>query len=296
VRYLLTQDVDKVIILSRDELKQYNMRLALDDDRMRYFIGDVRDLGRLRLAFQDVDVVIHAAAMKQVPACEYNPWEAVQTNVVGAWNVVQAALECGVGKVIALSSDKAVNPVNLYGATKLVAEKLFVQANVYRGLRDYPLFSVVRYGNVVGSRGSVIPLFKEQAKTGVLTITDARMTRFWMTLDQAIRLVQFAWRDMTGAEIYVPAFLAAMPIVELAQLIAPKAEIKYVGIRPGEKLHEVLISTEEGRRTYLGNGVYIILPDGHPRCDPPNLVHPDFEYSSRYATRPSQAEVDEWLK
>lgn len=295
-RHLLGTDVGKVIVFSRDELKQNKMAEEVTDPRMRFFIGDVRDLERLKLAFRDVDIVVHAAALKRVDACEYNPFEAVQTNIVGAKNVIQAALDTHVKKVVAISTDKAVNPVNLYGATKLVAEKLFVHGNQYRGLREHPLFSVVRYGNVVGSRGSVIPLFKEQAKTGTLTITDERMTRFWITLSQSVRLVQYVLEDMTGGEIYVPAHLPAMSVIDLAQRIAPDAEIEIVGIRPGDKLHEILVSAEEAGRTICAEGVGLILPNGHLRLVASGLMRQDFEYSSRTARQPSETEIAEWLK
>ena len=295
-RHLLEHRPKKVIILSRDELKQYQMAKELQDDRLRFLIGDVRDRDRLRRAFEGVDIVIHAAAMKQVPACEYNPAEAVKTNIDGAWNVIQAALECEVKYVVALSSDKCVDPVNLYGATKLVAERLFVKGNIYRGSRPYPKFSVVRYGNVVGSRGSVIPLFKEQAKTGVLTITDERMTRFWMTLDRACNLVEHVLANMEGGEIYVPANLPGMKVVDLAKLIAPEAEVETIGIRPGEKMHEVLISHYEVPRTYAGMGVYIILPENSPRASVLPHVSVPFAYSSATARRPRAEEIEEWLK
>jgi UDP-N-acetylglucosamine 4,6-dehydratase len=261
-RLLAHHPPKKLIIFSRDELKQHEMQVSgFDDPRLRYFIGDVRDVTRLRRAFVDVDVVIHAAALKQVPACEYNPIEAVLTNVDGARNVIDAALDRGVKKVMAVSTDKAVNPVNLYGATKMVAEKLFVQANSYSGTGPTH-FSCVRYGNVVASRGSVIPLFLEQRKTGKLTITDSRMTRFWMTLDQAARFVIGCTEEMRGGEVFVPK-IPSMTIVDLAQAIGPDCEVEIVGIRPGEKLHEVLISEDEARHTVEQNGKFVIQPN-HP--------------------------------
>lgn len=238
----------KIIVFSRDELKQHEMRVAgFDGEDMRYFLGDVRDADRLRRAMQGVDIVIHAAALKQVPACEYNPFEAILTNVNGAKNIIDAAIDTSVQKVLALSTDKAVSPVNLYGATKLCAEKLFVHGNVYAG-ETGTIFSCVRYGNVVGSRGSVIPLFQQQKQTGTITVTDARMTRFWITLDQGVRFVIEAIENMKGGEVYVPK-IPSMNIADLARAIAPDAQIRDIGIRPGEKLHEALVSEDEARTT-----------------------------------------------
>jgi UDP-N-acetylglucosamine 4,6-dehydratase len=258
-RVMLNKYHPKVIrIYSRDELKQFEMRQKFGEERLRYFLGDVRDVDRLRRAMERTDIVIHAAALKQVPACEYNPIEAVKTNIQGAQNVIDAAIDAGVKKVVALSTDKAVNPVNLYGATKLCAEKLFVQGNAYSGGRE-PRFSCVRYGNVIGSRGSVIPLFKEQKKNGKITITDERMTRFWITLDQAVGLVEAALVHMQGGEIFVPR-IPSMKIVDLARAVAPDCIIEEIGIRPGEKLHEILVTEEEGRNTVSYNGIYVIMP------------------------------------
>ncbi len=252
----------KLIVFSRDELKQHEMRLeGFDDPRLRYFIGDVRDLDRLRRAVSDVDIVVHAAALKQVPACEYNPIEAVLTNVMGARNVIDAALDGGVEKVVALSTDKAVNPVNLYGATKLVAEKLFVQANAYRG-HGPTRFSCVRYGNVVASRGSVIPLFLKQRQNGRLTVTDPRMTRFWITVEQGVELVVQAIERMHGGEVFVPK-IPSMNIMDLVAAIAPDCRVEEIGIRPGEKLHEVLISEDESRQTVELDDMFVIQP-AHP--------------------------------
>jgi UDP-N-acetylglucosamine 4,6-dehydratase len=252
----------KLIVFSRDELKQHEMRVSgYTDPRLRYFIGDVRDRERLRRAMQGVDVVVHTAALKQVPACEYNPIEAVATNIGGGRNVIEAALDSGVKRVMALSTDKAVNPVNLYGATKLVSEKLFVQANAYRG--DGPArFGCVRYGNVVGSRGSVIPLFLDQRDSGRLTITDPRMTRFWITLDQGVQFVISCIERMFGGEVFVPK-IPSMNIMDLAEAIAPQCEIDEIGIRPGEKLHEVLISEDEARQAVMFDDSFIIQP-AHP--------------------------------
>lgn len=251
----------RLVIFSRDELKQHEMRQVYPDANsspMRYFIGDVRDRDRLRRAMTDVDVVVHAAALKQVPACEYNPIEAVLTNVVGAKNVIEAALDMGVKKALAISTDKAVNPLSLYGATKLVAEKMFVQANAYRGSGP-ARFSCVRYGNVVGSRGSVIPLFIQQRDDGKVTVTDPRMTRFWITLEQGVRFVVRCIEEMHGGEVFVPK-LPSMSIMDLVKTVAPRCEIKYVGIRLGEKLHEVLISEDEARHTIEFGDMYIIQP------------------------------------
>jgi len=236
----------KLIIFSRDELKQHEMRVAgFDGDDLRYFIGDVRDAERLRRAMHGVQIVVHAAALKQVPACEYNPFEAILTNVNGAKNVIDAAIDCGVEQVLALSTDKAVAPVNLYGATKLCAEKLFVHGNAYAGAGQTRL-SCVRYGNVVGSRGSVIPLFLQQRESGQITVTDARMTRFWITLDQGVRFVLDAIERMRGGEVFVPK-IPSMNILDLARAVAPDAQIRDIGIRPGEKLHESLVSEDEAR-------------------------------------------------
>jgi UDP-N-acetylglucosamine 4,6-dehydratase len=249
----------KLIVFSRDELKQHEMRVAgLDHPSLRYFIGDVRDLSRLKRAMNGVDVVIHAAALKQVPACEYNPMEAIKTNILGSSNVIEAALDAGVEKVMALSTDKAVSPINLYGATKLSAEKLFVQSNAYAaGTATH--FSCVRYGNVVGSRGSVIPIFIKQRANGKLTITDQRMTRFWLTLEQGVRFVIHCTEDMRGGEVFVPK-IPSTRIVDLAKVIAPDAEIEVIGIRPGEKLHEVLINEDEARSTLEREDLYVVTP------------------------------------
>lgn len=250
---------DKLVIFSRDELKQHDMRAAgFNHSSLRYFIGDVRDPGRLERALEGITIVVHAAALKQVPACEYNPFEAIQTNIMGGRNVIDAALNQGVHRILALSTDKAVNPINLYGATKLCAEKMFVQANAYAGTKD-TRFSCARYGNVVGSRGSVIPVFLEQRKRGKITITDARMTRFWITLDQGVRFVIRCLEQMHGDEIFVPK-IPSMKMIALAECIAPSCEIETIGIRPGEKLHESLVSEDEARNTVEVEGMYVIQP------------------------------------
>lgn len=260
-KVMLNKYHPKVIrIYSRDELKQHEMNQEFGQQKkLRYFIGDVRDGDRLRRAMEGVDLVVHAAALKQVPACEYNPFEAVKTNIHGAQNVINAAIDVGVKKVIALSTDKAVNPVNLYGATKLCSDKLFTQGNAYAGDRG-TRFACVRYGNVIGSRGSVIPVFLRQKESGRITITDPRMTRFWITLDQAVELVVKGFKYMEGGEIFVPQ-IPSMRITDLARAIAPECAIDEIGIRPGEKLHEALTGEDEGRTTVIYKGMYVILPN-----------------------------------
>ena len=251
----------KIIIFSRDELKQHEMRInGYDDPSLRYFIGDIRDLDRLKRAFKNVDIVVHAAALKQVPACEYNPFEAIKTNILGSQNVIDAALDCGVKKVLAISTDKAVNPVNLYGVTKLGAEKLFIQSNSYAGAHD-TRFSCTRYGNVVGSRGSVVPVFLQQRKTGKLTVTDERMTRFWISLEQGVRFVIRCIEQMHGGEVFVPK-IPSMSVKDLGAAIAPECEIVYSGIRPGEKLHEVLVSEDEARSSVELEDMFVVQPTG----------------------------------
>ena len=261
----------RLVIFSRDELKQHDMRASgLDHPSLRYFLGDVRDAGRLERAFAGITIVIHSAALKQVPACEYNPFEAIQTNIMGGRNVIDAAINQGVRHVLALSTDKAVNPINLYGATKLCAEKMFVQANAYAGAQETS-FSCARYGNVVGSRGSVIPVFQEQKRRGRITLTDARMTRFWLTLEQGVRFVVSSIEQMHGGEIFVPK-IPSMRLVDLAETIAPGCEIETIGIRPGEKLHEVLVSEDEARNTLELDDRYIIQP-AHPWWRSDNWVN-----------------------
>ncbi len=261
--HLLLNEVHpaKIIIFSRDELKQHEMRVnGYDDPKLRYFIGDVRDRDRLTRAMNGVDIVVHAAALKQVPACEYNPMEAIKTNILGSSNVIEAALDADVERVIALSTDKAVNPVNLYGATKLAAEKLFVQSNSYAA-GSATRFSCVRYGNVVGSRGSVVPIFLAQRNNGKLSITDERMTRFWLTLEQGARFVIRCTEQMHGGEVFVPK-IPSTRIVDLAHAIAPHAELNVIGIRPGEKLHEVLIHEDEARSTVELEDMFVVQPTG----------------------------------
>ncbi len=249
----------KVIIFSRDEWKQYHMQSQFADPRVRFFLGDIRDLARLQRAFDGVDVVVHAAALKQVPTLEYNPFEAVQTNIIGAENIITAAIDRNVPRVVALSTDKAVNPVNLYGATKLCMEKLFVSGNSYAGETHKTRFSLVRYGNVVGSRGSVIPLFLEKRQTGEIPITDKRMTRFWITLDQSVDLVLLALENMHGGEIFVPK-IPSMKVTDLAKAVAPDCKVREIGIRPGEKIHEVLLTEDEAQRSLDLGECFIIQP------------------------------------
>ena len=283
VRHILAcANPTSVRIYSRDELKQHELGLELGEAPIRFTIGDVRDLPRLTRAMRGVDVVIHAAAMKHVPICEYNPFEAVQTNVVGAENVVSAAIEAGVPKTLALSTDKAVNPVNLYGATKLCAEKIITQGNSYAA-DSVSRFSSVRYGNVVGSRGSVIPLFFEQARNGELTITDEAMTRFWITLERAVDFVIDCLGRMIGGEVFVPR-VPSMRLVDLAEAIGPGVPRRTIGIRPGEKLHEVLITEDESRHATRFSDHFAIHPsfpfwgpDAYPKGEP---LQPGFRYAS----------------
>lgn len=279
----------RVIVFSRDELKQYEMAQSLSDNERstaRFFIGDVRDAERLALAFRDVDYVIHAAALKQVPTAEYNPFECIKTNVMGAENVVQAAINTGVRRVVALSTDKAANPINLYGASKLASDKIFVAANHLSGTNG-PRFSVVRYGNVVGSRGSVVPLFRRLIKEGAaeLPITDPRMTRFWITLQQGVDFVLSCLSSMHGGEIFVPK-IPSMRIVDLARTMAPDLPQTVVGIRPGEKLHEVMVTRDDARQTIELDDRYVIEPNFAFWSREPYVnngartVGEDFKYSS----------------
>ncbi len=281
----------KLIVFSRDELKQHEMRTGgFEHPSLRYFLGDVRDQLRLRRAMNGVDIVIHAAALKQVPACEYNPMEAIKTNILGSSNVIEAALDSNVKKVMALSTDKSVNPVNLYGTTKLAAEKLFVQSNSYAA-GSFTRFSCVRYGNVVGSRGSVIPLFIKQRKNGKITITDKRMTRFWLTLEQGVRFVIQCTEQMHGGEVFIPK-IPSTRIVDLAKVIAPNAEMEVIGIRPGEKLHEVLIHEDEARSAVELENMFVVQPTaalwfGHEWQEKGSTLAEGFRYTSE--TNP------EWL-
>lgn len=287
----------KVIIYSRDEFKQSVMKTEYQDkvdlSRVRFFIGDVRDRERLYRAFRGVDYVIHAAAMKQVPTCEYNPFEAIKTNIHGAQNVIDAALDCGVKKVVALSTDKAVNPINLYGGTKLVSDKLFIAANAYKG-ENGTTFSVVRYGNVAGSRGSVIPIFKNLIDKGEkeLPVTDLRMTRFWITLEQGVELVFKALAESRGGETYISK-IPSFHIEDLVYAMLPDAKIKEIGIREGEKLHEVMVTKDDSRMAYEYEKHYIVYPHfewwntGQYFTEGGTLVEDGFEYNS--------ANNKEWL-
>ncbi len=249
----------RLVIFSRDELKQSEMMARFGDDpSLRFFIGDVRDRERLERAFHGVDIVFHAAALKQIPSCEYNPFEAIQTNVTGTKNVIDAAIDRGVKRVLAISTDKAVNPVNLYGATKLCAEKLVVQGNAYGHGRG-TIFGVVRYGNVIGSRGSVIPLFRQQRATGVVTVTDPLMTRFWIELEQGVEFAIRCGAIMRGGEIFVPK-IPSMRITDLVETVAPGCRMNLIGIRPGEKLHEILISEDESRQAIEFDDMFVLEP------------------------------------
>jgi len=257
---LASQNYERIVVFSRDELKQYELKQTLgDDERLRWFIGDIREENRLRRAFQGIDLVVHAAALKQVDTAEYNPFEFVKTNVFGSQNVIDAAIDAKVSKVIALSTDKASSPINLYGATKLTADKLFISGNHY-GRPQGTIFSVVRYGNVVNSRGSVVPLLQSQRAQGKpFTITDDRMTRFWLSLDFAVEFVEQSLERMTGGELFVPK-IPSMRIVDLIASIDPQWPVKSIGIRPGEKLHEEMISLDEGRRAFEFKNYFIVLP------------------------------------
>lgn len=274
----------KIIVFSRDELKQHEMQSSgYHHPNLRFFIGDVRDRDRLRRAMNGVDIVVHAATLKQVPACEYNPMEAVKTNIMGTSNVVEAALDAGVKKVLAISTDKAVNPINLYGATKLAAEKLVIQSNAYAaGMATR--YSCVRYGNVVGSRGSVVPFFLRQRQGGEVSVTDERMTRFWLSLEQGVRFVIGCIEQMEGGEVFVPK-IPSMKVIDLAKAIAPAAKINVIGIRPGEKLHEVLISEDESRHTVEMEDMFVVQPAealwfGYSWQEKGKLLQDGFRYAS----------------
>ncbi len=273
-------------IYSRGELKQQKMLMEFKDcsnyEKLRFFIGDVRDRERLYRAMNDVDIVVHAAALKQVPTCEYNPIEAIKTNIDGAANIIDAAIDNNVGKVMALSTDKAVHPVNLYGATKLVAEKLFIQGNAYSG-KHKTIFSCVRYGNVVGSRGSVVPVFQRQKTKGKISITDENMTRFWITPEQAVQFINDCIKKMKGGEVFVPK-LPSMKIIDLAEVIAPGCEKEIIGTRPGEKINEILLTKQEARHSKEFDHYFIIEPE-HPFWNKENIIDgkklpANFEYTS----------------
>lgn len=292
----------RLVIFSRDEMKQWEMaKLYGDDPRVRFFIGDVRDKDRLARALNGIDYVVHAAATKIVPTAEYNPFECVKTNIIGAMNLIDACIDQGVKRVVALSTDKASSPANLYGATKLASDKLFVAGNSYSG-KNETRFAVVRYGNVMGSRGSVIPFFQSIAHKGVLPITDARMTRFMITLEQGVDLVWRAFDDMVGGEIYVKK-IPSMNIVDIARAVAPDAQHEIVGIRPGEKLHEQMIGLEDAPYTYEYDDYYKILPAIHNWSSDPERINrgvrvaQDFVYcSDNNAEWMSVAELQAWLE
>jgi UDP-N-acetylglucosamine 4,6-dehydratase len=256
-KLLLDDQVSKIIVFSRDELKQFEMQSDLNSAKLRYFLGDVRDFQRLKQATDGVDIIIHAAAIKQIPAAEYNPMEAIKTNIIGAENIVNAAIENGVAKVLALSTDKAANPANLYGATKLCSDKLMVAGNILAGKHN-TRFAVVRYGNVLGSRGSVIPFFKEQEKIGYLPITDLRMTRFWLTIEEGVQFVLDSLSRMQGGEIFVPK-IPSFKVVDVAAVVSPGTPTKVIGIRPGEKLHEIMITEDDSNYTVEFENYYAIL-------------------------------------
>jgi len=291
---------NRLIIFSRDELKQYEMAQEItgpESKCLRFFIGDVRDRSRLEMAMRDVDIVIHAAALKHVPAAEYNPFECIHTNVIGAENIVSAALRCGVEKVVSLSTDKAASPLNLYGASKLASDKIFIAAN-FLSAASTPRFSVVRYGNVIGSRGSVVPFFKKLRDEGAehLPITDPRMTRFWVTIDQGVNFVLSSLEMMHGGEIFVPKIPSAT-VLDIAKAIAPGMPTKIIGIRPGEKLHEIMITTDDARYTLAIEDRYIITPAlsfWNPKIHTFNnstQMDADFSYASN--NNPDQLSPDE---
>lgn len=289
-RYALENLNPNVIrVFSRDELKQAQMKEEFQSSKLRFFVGDIRDEDRVERALRGVDIVIHAAAMKRIEVCEYNPFEAIKTNIIGTQNVINKAIDCGVEKVISLSTDKAASPVNLYGATKLCQEKIVVQSNSYVGPKKTRL-SCVRYGNVVGSRGSVVQIFKKQKERGELTVTDERMTRFWITLDQAVAFVHRSMEMMKGGEIFVPK-IPSMKITDLADAIAPGCKLKTIGIRPGEKLHEVMITEDEARSTLELEDRYIIQPAFPWWSDEYHLDGKPVTEAYRYASDSN----DQWL-
>ncbi len=288
---LKDNDYSKIVIFSRDELKQFEMQEYLNDERLRYFLGDVRDYDRLNEALKGINIVVHAAALKQVPSAEYNPMEIVKTNIHGAENIIKASLNNNVDKIIALSTDKASNPANLYGATKLVSDKLFVAANNIAGYRPSK-FSVVRYGNVAGSRGSIIPLFKKinENNKEFFPITDNRMTRFWITLDEGVQFVKDSINNMYGGEIFIPK-IPSVKVIDIAKAINPNKNIKIIGIRPGEKLHEIMFSSDDAIRTLEFKNYFVVTPTikfyerpydfiSNPKGEKGIFVKNNFEYSS----------------
>ena len=299
---LAKYDPKRLVVYSRDEMKQWEMaqRFA-DDPRVRFLIGDVRDKDRLVRALDGIDYVVHAAATKIVPTAEYNPFECIKTNINGAMNIIDACIECGIGRVVALSTDKASNPINLYGASKLAADKLFIASNAYAGIHD-TRFAVVRYGNVMGSRGSVIPFFMSLAKTGVLPITDARMTRFMITLEQGVELVWHALNDLQGGEIYVKK-IPSMSLLDIARAVAPDANHEIIGIRPGEKIHEQMIGMEDAPHCYEHDAHYKILPALHDWSSDPSRINSGIKVPEGFVyTSDSNAEwmsveaLQEWIE
>ena len=283
-KLLAESQTKKIIIFSRDEFKQSEMQNDLADhkDRLRFFIGDIRDLSRLERAFEGVDIVVHAAALKQVPAIEFNPMEAVKTNILGSQNVIEASLNKNIDTAILISSDKAVQPINLYGATKLSAERLFVAANVYPGDKLRTKFSVVRYGNVIGSRGSLIEMIEKQKKSGVIKLTDDRMTRFWISIDRVLDIILENIGNIEGGEIFVPK-MKSLKVSDVIRFLAPECKIEVIGIRPGEKLHEALITEYEAPRTRDIGSVFAVLPEFSNKIkwlDGKPAVSKDFSYSS----------------
>lgn len=259
-RLISISEIERIVVFSRDEFKQNEMRHEIKDPRVDYFIGDVRDLARLERAFNGIDIVVHAAALKQVPALEYNPLEAVKTNIIGTQNVIDAALDRDVGNVILISSDKAVYPVNLYGATKLTAERLVIASNAYRGKKGKTKFSVVRYGNVIGSRGSFVELIEKQKPSGIITITHEHMTRFWIHIDDVTKIVTDILKCMEGGELFIPK-MKSLKVVDVVEMLAPKCQVEIIGIRPGEKLHEMLVTEHEVERTKDAGDFYVVLPE-----------------------------------
>jgi UDP-N-acetylglucosamine 4,6-dehydratase len=281
-KVLQDDEVSKIIVFSRDELKQFEMAEKINSPKLRYFLGDVRDYQRLLRATDGVDLIVHAAAMKQIPASEYNPMEAIKTNVLGAENIVNAAIENGIHRVVALSTDKAANPANLYGATKLCSDKLMVAGNVLAGSRD-TRFSAVRYGNVLGSRGSVIPFFLDRAKSGSIPITDERMTRFWLTIQEGVQFVLDSFERMHGGEIFVPK-IPSFKVTDVARVVCPGIRTEIIGIRPGEKLHEVMITEDDSHNTYEFEKYYAIISPALVQSGKYNSIGKKVEEGFRFSS------------
>lgn len=301
VEAALKTKLTKLIVFSRDELKQFEMRMRFSDERLMFFLGDVRDLSRLQRVFFGVDIVVHAAALKQVPALEYNPMEAVKTNVLGTENVIEAAIDNDVSKMLFISTDKAVNPENLYGSTKLCAEKLVTGANSYRGAKGRTAFSSVRYGNVFGSRGSLFEIIQKQRESGVVFLTHPDMTRFWLRLEDSVQLVMNALGMMRGGEIFVPK-VSSMSVKDVITVLAPECRVKVIGMRPGEKLHEMLITDNESYRTRVADACYVVEPDAnHEWWDGDHLaIHPfvsgDFVYASNVSKHLTSEEFKRFIR